>query len=480
MIFFKKNLKIFILLPFLQIILWSCGQDPTIFEKEFDTPLMNQNEKFRFSGDYDALVNLNKSYYKRAERIGYKEGKALCYINLAQLNMSLENFQKAQVLLDNAEEILRYSENNIHKAIFYNIYSRFNAELRRNDKAFEYNNKALSSIMKAKHSELKNKILFYIYLRRGEFYVGKKQNTALKYFQKADKLDKTGLADCAISDYIYVQKNKDSAYKYISRAYAKMRAEKRNDAIALNIYTILGEYFLFNNQYDHAEKAFQKALEIDKRTSRIFANYTKYIYNDLRTLYEKKGDKEKAYTYLQAYTLAKNRTNTSLLATINQDMESFIDETVQDSEKRSRHIRWIVFFSFIGLALLGIYTWRIILQLRKRKSALAIEAEMLKNRMNDNKQEELMELVRKNDAEFLQHFKEVYPDFIKKLLAINPDLENSELSFCAMLKLHFTSKEIAAFTLIQHRTVQQKKYRIRKRLNIPTETDIYHFFDVLK
>ncbi|MEF9478878.1 hypothetical protein OWR28_15180 [Chryseobacterium sp. 1B4] len=48
-----------------------------------------------------------------------------------------------------------------------------------------------------------------------------------------------------------------------------------------------------------------------------------------------------------------------------------------------------------------------------------------------------------------------------------------------MLKLHFTSKEIASYTLVQHRSVQQKKYRIRKKLNIPKETDIYHFFDTL-
>jgi DNA-binding CsgD family transcriptional regulator len=46
-----------------------------------------------------------------------------------------------------------------------------------------------------------------------------------------------------------------------------------------------------------------------------------------------------------------------------------------------------------------------------------------------------------------------------------------------MLKLHFSSKEIADYTFVQHRSVQQKKYRIRKRLNIPGEEDIYDFFD---
>lgn len=58
-----------------------------------------------------------------------------------------------------------------------------------------------------------------------------------------------------------------------------------------------------------------------------------------------------------------------------------------------------------------------------------MEAESLKIRMNDNKQEEIIELGKKNDPEFLNRFKEVYPDFIEQLLTINPALESSELIF---------------------------------------------------
>ncbi|AKK74984.1 hypothetical protein OK18_16055 [Chryseobacterium gallinarum] len=160
-------------------------------------------------------------------------------------------------------------------------------------------------------------------------------------------------------------------------------------------------------------------------------------------------------------------------------MESFIAGAKEDSEKHKNKMQWVVFLSLAVFALSGTYAWRIISSLRKRKRDLKIEAEKLRNRMDSKKQEEIIELARKNDPEFLTRFREIYPEFIDKLLMINPDLENSELTFCAMLKLHFTSKEIASYTLVQHRTVQQKKYRIRKRLNIPTETDTYHFFDGL-
>lgn len=470
-----------ILLLVLFLLLVSCSPDSGEYEKSFDIPLMMQNEEFRLAGEYDSLVNLNKKYFRKAQQIGYKDGKALCYINLARVNMSLENYQKSNILFINAEEILKKSDNPLHKAIFYNNYCRLNVELRRIDKAFEYNNEALNNIEKSKKSELQKNVLYNIYLQQGDCYIWKKKpKKVLEYFHKARMLDNSGISDAAICDYVYNYKNKDSACKYITRAYHKMSMGKKDNAIALNIHTVMGEYYVAYGEYDKAEREFLKALEIDKKTRRIFAQYTKYIYNDLRSLYAATGDKEKAYFYLEAYTAAKNKTNTALLATINQDMESFVSEAQNDTEKHQKKVQWVVFLSFAGLSLLALYAWRIINILRKRKAALKAEAEILKNRINDNRQEELIELAKRNDPEFLSCFKDIYPGYTDKLLEINPGLENSELIFCAMLKLHFSSKEIAAYTLVQHRTIQQKKYRIRKKMNIPAETDIYVFFDNIR
>lgn len=468
-------------LSIILIILVSCGPNPTKLEDTFDLPLITQNERFRFAGEYDSLVNLNKEYYKKADKINFEDGKALCYINLAEVNVSLGNFPKAQFFFDDAKQILEQSDNNIHKAKFYNSYSRFISELKKNDKAFEYNEEAMNFIKNSGNSKLKNSILINIYLQQADYLIGKKQyDKALENLHKAGKLDESGRADCATADnYIYVYRNLDSTRAYLSKAYEKMNRQKRRDIITLYINTIMGEYYIANQQYDKAGEVLQQALEINKKTSRIFAGYTKYIYNDLRVVYEQKGETEKAYFYLKAYTEAKNQMNTSIQKTINQDMESFIKETKEASEKHENHMRWVVFVSLTTFLVLGVYAWRSIKLLREKRKILKKEAEELKNRINDNKQEEIMELAKNNDPEFLNRFKEIYPNFINTLLVINPDLENSELIFCAMLKLHFTSKEIALYTLVQHRSVQQKKYRIRKRLNIPKEIDTYHFFDDL-
>ncbi|WP_139166069.1 tetratricopeptide repeat protein [Chryseobacterium jejuense] len=470
-----------VLLSIVLIILMSCSPNSREYEKSFDIPLMKKNEEFRLAGEYDSLVILNKKYYRIAEDKGYEEGKALCYINLAELNLSLENYPKSQIFLNTAEETLKDSKNNLHLARFYNIYSRLSSEMRRRDKAIEYNRKALDLIQPARESKFKQNILFSIYLRQATYLVGKKQpDKALVFFKKAGKVDDSGMADCAIADYIYMNKNKDSAYKYVTLAYNKAMKRRKVDGVVLYANTIMGEYYMANKQYDKAEEVLKEALTINLKIKDIYAYYLKFIYNDLRVVYENKGEKEKAYLYLNAYTEAYNKTNSSLLSTINQDMESFISEAKTGTEEHKSKVQWVIFLSFAGLSLLALYTWRIINTLRKRKADLKSEAENLKSRINDNRQEEILEMAKRNDPEFLAYFKEVYPGYIDKLLAINPGLETSEQVFCAMLKLHFTSKEIANYTLVQHRTIQQKKYRIRKKMNIPTETDIYVFFDRIK
>jgi hypothetical protein len=85
----------------------------------------------------------------------------------------------------------------------------------------------------------------------------------------------------------------------------------------------------------------------------------------------------------------------------------------------------------------------------------------------------VVRLAKNNDPEFLTRFQEVYPNFFPKLLQIEPQLQNSELKFCALLFLNFSSKDIATYTFVQPQSIQTRKNRLRKKLNISSEEDIY-------
>ena len=91
------------------------------------------------------------------------------------------------------------------------------------------------------------------------------------------------------------------------------------------------------------------------------------------------------------------------------------------------------------------------------------------------KTEELKEIVQlavENNPAFFVKFNEFDTEFSKKLLSIAPNLVASEIEFCALLRLNFETKEIARYTKSSVRAVEGKKYRIRKKIEIPHGIDI--------
>lgn len=96
-----------------------------------------------------------------------------------------------------------------------------------------------------------------------------------------------------------------------------------------------------------------------------------------------------------------------------------------------------------------------------------------------NSYNELIEMAKKNDPLFLPFFKELYPDFYNNLLSVNPDLTLTEQKVCFYIKLKFSSKEIASSTFVTTKAIQNRKNRLRKRLNISNGENIYEWFDQL-
>jgi len=91
------------------------------------------------------------------------------------------------------------------------------------------------------------------------------------------------------------------------------------------------------------------------------------------------------------------------------------------------------------------------------------------------KMEELKEIVQlavENNPAFLVKFNEFDTDFSKKLLEKAPTMVAAEIEFCVLLRLNFETKEIARYAKTSVRSVESRKYRIRKKLDIPSTMDI--------
>jgi DNA-binding NarL/FixJ family response regulator len=82
-----------------------------------------------------------------------------------------------------------------------------------------------------------------------------------------------------------------------------------------------------------------------------------------------------------------------------------------------------------------------------------------------------------NWEQFASHFNEVNNDFLKKLKAQHPFISNTDIKVCTYLRLNLSTKEIAQLMNISVRGVEISRYRLRKKLQIPTGQSLNDFLN---
>lgn len=73
---------------------------------------------------------------------------------------------------------------------------------------------------------------------------------------------------------------------------------------------------------------------------------------------------------------------------------------------------------------------------------------------------------------FEEAFNNADKDFLKKIKQIHPELTSNDLRLCAYLRLNLSSKEIAPLLNISPRSVEVKRYRLRKKMNLKHEVSL--------
>jgi ligand-binding sensor domain-containing protein/DNA-binding CsgD family transcriptional regulator len=81
----------------------------------------------------------------------------------------------------------------------------------------------------------------------------------------------------------------------------------------------------------------------------------------------------------------------------------------------------------------------------------------------------------KDWGNFAQHFDAVHSDFLMAVKQVHPNLSPNELKLCAYLRMNLASKEIAPLLNISVRGVEISRYRLRKKLEISTETNLFDY-----
>lgn len=125
--------------------------------------------------------------------------------------------------------------------------------------------------------------------------------------------------------------------------------------------------------------------------------------------------------------------------------------------------------------------------IRKNKMLIKIKKELetlqgeLKNRVAPDYFEQIYKLINnsinsEHDWEMFENlFDQAHHDFFKRLKQTYPELTPHDFRLCAYLRLNLSSKEIAPLLNISVRGVEEKRYRLRKKLNLQADQNLMDF-----
>ena len=64
---------------------------------------------------------------------------------------------------------------------------------------------------------------------------------------------------------------------------------------------------------------------------------------------------------------------------------------------------------------------------------------------------------------------------MKRVKTLHPSITPNDLRLCAYLRLNLSSKEIAPLLNISHKSVEVKRYRLRKKMNLDHDQSLSNY-----
>jgi hypothetical protein len=182
------------------------------------------------------------------------------------------------------------------------------------------------------------------------------------------------------------------------------------------------------------------------------------------------------------YEMAFSRLNDSLESENRQVVDQVLNQILklkdeESNTKVSRAGTIALNALLLLLVTVSFFVWRskhnrkILVQKEEALQETETINKELTDQIGEKKFNILLDLAKSNNPEFLILFTELYPQFIHALKSFDANLRSTELEFCAMAFLNFTTKNIAEYTFVTIRAVQVRKNRLRKKFDIPSDVD---------
>jgi len=418
-----------------------------------------------------------------AEEYGDSKGKTYSYIYISR-SLFFMGYQKESIeFMEKATKEKYYKKDPVAQAmvkqIKHNNYVNLGLRLEGVKKSFEI----LELLNKEKSYDAA-----YVRLRATcnviGYYIDKKNyDKAKTYLYKAISLTKdTVFINKDIDEsrsFLFIQKARifqalhqnDSALFYFQKSVSQVQNNPKTTKFFQ--YFKIGDFYSKEGNLQQALKYYLLTAEDMELRKWEYSDFRLNTYHRIADIYRKLNSPGQKEFYESKY----NSESLKKLDEYNKNIQKTVEIILKEkNEKQSTAQRrsLIIIISIVLLVIaFSILGYKKHVSIKKHKDKIIEEKEkqtiLLSENVDKNKFNEMVKLSKYNDPQALILFEELYPRFISKLKELDPKIRNTELAFCALAYLNFSTKDIAEYTFVTARAVEKHKSRIRKKYNIPSD-----------
>lgn len=439
-------------------------------KQELDSLFENKVKLYFNQGLYNKSLEQSLVLIEEYEKIGDERKSLEIYIYVANIYSNLYHLRESLQFLDLA---LKKSE----KIKDTKLKSKIYAEYGRNYKNLGFKNVALDYYQKAvdlairNQNENKNLLQYYYGLMAIIYEEDKNYESLYKYLHLSHKNRPDVYTSARLAKFFIVhQKKLDSAKYYLNlgtRLYTQKKYPIFQKAILERNW---GNYYRALEKYSIAISHYEESLFILKKIKK--PQDVKDSYKLLYLTYKTVKDKEHAAYYLERYTQLNDSLSVAKTKLQEISLLNLIKEREQIIEKSTKKKVYFLWIAFLVIIISWWYFNRKISMREKDKISRKnkLENDSLEQKFNESF-DEVVQLAKENAPVFLTRFREVYPEVINRIKEYEPSLRSSELCLCAYVYLGFNAKDIARYTHKSINTVRNRKYNLKKKLQLSENTN---------
>jgi tetratricopeptide (TPR) repeat protein len=434
--------------------------------------LIERAENLAHKEKYEEALEIFQLAIEKSTKMDYSKGRTKGYLGAATILYVQNKLEQATQNLIKAKEepFAQESPEDMFEIYFreglnLHVLGLYNHAIRRYKESIEVSKKI-------KDNSVKTDNFYKSYINIGDVYQMKNQNDSALYFYRAafhsptQDLNNKFVSAVSLADVFLEQNRMDSAKVYIQTSHElsqKLRT-KTSDAM---YQQLMAKYFESTGKNDSAAYYYERSFALKNSLKRP----EPLLLKKLSEIYSKMGNESLSNEYLAKYVSLTdsleiaNRENVQVPILMAKNASK---KKIESAESKSNFLLIILGISFLITA---VFVYLYIKKQKKRNSFRKVENTQLKKKLN-TAFEEVTELAQTNSPNFLSRFIEVYPEFYNYLISTYPDLTNADLKLCALMKLDYSTKEIAEISYSSIRTVQNRKYKLRKKFSLSPEENL--------